>query len=170
MFLRSCVGEARKWIPPLVTRFSEVPRSELILKRHALLCQFPTLALKAYHSQYAFCQMMRLLLPLFFHVAKIGQVLSSITIILHRLPPRRIFLQKKIWMRSAKKHRIMIWFGFVIKLLTPIFCQQHGNRYHAQIADPTCRVRFTAGADRIWHIYRVAADLKSASSLRSVPQ
>ena len=44
------------------------------------------------------------------------------------------------------------------------------HQYHAQVTDLTRRVRFTAGAGRIWHIYRVAADSKSASSLRSLPQ
>ena len=42
--------------------------------------------------------------------------------------------------------------------------------YRTQVANVTWRVRFTAGADRIWQIYRVAADSKSASSLRSLPQ
>ena len=40
---------------------------------------------------------------------------------------------------------------------------QHGLdmtwRYCTQVTDFTCRVRFMAGADRIWHVvYRVAAD------------
>ena len=42
--------------------------------------------------------------------------------------------------------------------------------HRGQVTDPTWRVRFAARADRIWHIYRVAADSKSASSLRSLPQ
>ena len=44
------------------------------------------------------------------------------------------------------------------------------SRYHAHVADPTWRVRFTAGVVRIWHILRVAADSKSAISLRNLLQ
>ena len=36
--------------------------------------------------------------------------------------------------------------------------------------DPACGVRFTAGVDRTADKYQVAADSKSASSLRSFPQ
>ena len=46
-------------------------------------------------------------------------------------------------------------------------CQRHGL---VPRVDSTWWVRFTDGADRIWHIHRVAADSKSASSLRSLPQ
>ena len=49
-------------------------------------------------------------------------------------------------------------------------CHRHGTTVPGYTVDPTRRVRFTAGADHIWHIYRVAADLKSASSLRNLPQ
>ena len=43
-------------------------------------------------------------------------------------------------------------------------------RYRAQVIDPMRRVRFTAEADCMRHIYRMAYDSKSASFLRSPPQ
>ena len=42
-------------------------------------------------------------------------------------------------------------------------------QYRVQVTDPTRRIRFTAGADRIWHIYGVAADSKSTNSFGSLP-
>ena len=44
------------------------------------------------------------------------------------------------------------------------------QRYRALVANPTWQVRFTAGSDRTWQKYRVAADSKSTSSLQGLPQ
>ena len=44
------------------------------------------------------------------------------------------------------------------------------SRYRAQVPGHSWRVRFMVGGDRIKHVYREAADSKSARSLRSLPQ
>ena len=62
-----------------------------------------------------------------------------------------------------------LWFIIDFFLLGTIV-SNNAWQYRAQVTDPLRRVRLTAGADRIWHIYRVAADSKSAHSLCNLPE